>query len=51
MVSYACDNILMEAHSNTDVVSLRIAGVEQLYQVKRIIRGIGDTLPSSYAQT
>ena len=31
--------------------SLRIAGVEQLYQVKRMIRGIGGALPSTYSQT
>ena len=32
-------------------VSLRIAGVEQFYQVKRMIRGLGDTLSSTYSQT
>ena len=32
-------------------VSLRIAGVAQFYQVKRMIRGIGDALSSTYSQT
>ena len=52
----------MEARSGTDVqivrhtlvpseVSLRIAGVEQFYQVKRMIRGIGGVLSSTYSQT
>ena len=32
-------------------VSLRIAQTEQLYQVKRMIGGIGDTLFSIHSQT
>ena len=30
---------------------LKIAGVEQFYQVRRTIRGIGDALSSTYSQT
>ena len=32
-------------------VSLKIAETEQLYQVKRMIGGIGDMLFSTYSQT
>ena len=34
----------------TPGVSFRIAGVEQLYQVKRMIRGIGNVLFLTYSQ-
>ena len=37
--------------STPSEVSLRIAGVEQFYQVKRMIRGIGGVLSSTYSQT
>ena len=32
-------------------IAAQIAGVEQFYQVKRMIRGIGDALSSTYSQT
>ena len=51
----------MKARGDTDVqivryafpseVSLGRAGVEQLYQVKRMIRGIGNVPCSTYSQT
>ena len=37
--------------ADSSAVSLRITGAQQLYQVKRMIRGIGNVLFSTYSQT